>query len=299
VNDARLDWVLPRAEVQRILDEASALFRAFGLTVASLPASHRLRRIHDAVGADLQAHGHDGRWERGPDIVELGHTVRILRHSRSRQWLDLNVLRSSSNYRHDLTLMAAATYVAEAGNDVRPHPSASRAGPRPDMWIHVDTLSGPIEHKAPDRLNERETLTAADADRVIQDAFEKADHQIQAVRFAFVSLGGFRVPRAHLDEIRLAGERFFAAAPPKLRHVLGLLAFSIGPARGELPGKLPGLYGDRHPGVDPHLALAVEVDPRRFDGQVVPRVARNAQYSGPIAIRRGGEKGPGFYLPFG
>jgi len=254
--------------------------------------------VYEAAVHDLQLHTVDGHWEQGPDTIELAHTVRILRHSRSKQWLEVDKLPDAGNYRHDLTLMAAATYVAEAGNDVRPHPTLARGGARPDMWIHTDSLSGPIEHKAPERLNEPAALTTADADRLVANVFKSARHQIGAVPFALVSVGGFRVPRALLDETRLAAERLFATGAAELKHVLGLLAFSVGLARKELPGMLPGAYGERHPGVGIHAALAVEIDPGRFDGLIVPRIARNPHYAGPVSIYRPGEPGNGFYLPF-
>lgn len=294
--DARFDRVFPPSEVKRVLTDAVVLLNKLGIPPATLPVSHRLRRIYEAADADLRLHAGDSEWANLADTVELQHSVRILEHARSRHWFDAKALRSSSNYRHDLTLMAAATYLAEAGNEVKPHTSKT-AGPRPDMWIFVDAVAGPIEHKAPERLDEPGQLTSADADRVVAGAFESARHQIARASFALLSVGGFRVAGAQLDEARAAGERFFQHDQPDVRHVPAMLVFTVGVARADLPGGLPGTYADRHPNAGVYSRFAVEIDATRFMGILACRVARNPYYSGPVTIRKAGECAEGFYLP--
>jgi hypothetical protein len=297
VTAPRFDRVFPVSEVERIRREAEAVCAKLRIVPSSLSANHRLRRVYEAVDRDLELHRADGDWDRLPDAIELSHTTEILEHPRSRNWLEPQSLVSAMNYAHDLTLMATATYVAESGNDVRPH-QAKGPGARPDMWIHVGADSGPIEHKTSLKLDEPTSIAAAEADRIVNDAFTSADHQNRGTSFAMVSLGAFRTRAADLDAVRAAADRMFALEYPELRHVVGALLFSVGLARGELPGALPGNYGDRHPRAGPHAAFGVEIDPRRFLGHVVPRWAPNPAYSGKVPMRPKGSPGPAFFLPF-
>ena len=197
---------------------------------------HRLMELVDAAEAAAASLRGASPSIDAVATVELNVTVAALdRWHDNPEWPTLvRSLQSPHDYRHSVITLAAASFLADAGNAVEFVPVATRPGERrPDLRVHVGARTSiRTEVKAPPVLQHPEPLSHDQAVETVRDALSSAGSgkggQLDPDTDAVLIIGGFGLRQEDVNVLKSAGQRVLGGYKDKRRHLMAIGFLSVG-----------------------------------------------------------------------